>query len=115
MPRSVAILNRAPLLLAQFRAAAKAGRKRLHPTRKSARYLISTISVAAVAPIDAEVRRISALPTFIPEADCHRLRRHNSACIREARQRHEVALQRALMLCHPSRRGTGIRSHATAG
>src|SRR5216684_3569531 len=45
MPRSVAILNRAPLLFAQFRMAANAGRNRLHPARRSARYLTSTMSV----------------------------------------------------------------------
>src|SRR5216683_1410274 len=45
MPRSVAIRNLASLLLAQSRAAAKAGRSRLHPARKSARYLTSTMSV----------------------------------------------------------------------
>src|SRR5713226_1930895 len=43
--RSVAILNLASLLLAQSRAAAKAGRSRLHPAHKSARYLTSTMSV----------------------------------------------------------------------
>jgi hypothetical protein len=45
MPRSVAILKCAPSRVAQSLAAAKAGRKPLHPARRSARYLISTISV----------------------------------------------------------------------
>lgn len=44
MPRSVAILKRAPLQCAQFRAAAKPGQKRSQPARRSAWHLISTMS-----------------------------------------------------------------------
>jgi len=49
------------------------------------------------------MKPISPLATLMLEVDRHRLGRHHGPRIREAHERHEVPLQRALMLRRPSR------------
>jgi hypothetical protein len=59
----------------------------------------------AVAPDDAEVRRVPSPPPFMLEVDCDRLRGQHGARIREATQRHEIPFKRAFVLRQPGREG----------